>query len=205
MAEKLTWIEKFKNIAALMAEIISPVKLSFAAKFEDGTPVMFEPALEVGAVVMLTTDEGTLPVADGQYTLEGGSSVTVFEGKVSVINEAPTGDDTPATEDLAKVLEAKLAIQLGAQFTTVSKVAELEVKLAAQDALIQKQTTIMSEMFEAMQDFASASPTRDISQPTAPKKAGFDPNRVAAALAEVKKEKATMRDALENMINSKPK
>lgn len=200
----MDFIAKFKKISALMAEIINPLKLSFASKWEDGTPVMFEPALEVGAVVMLTTDEGTMPVADGEYKLEGGSSVTVFEGKVSKINEAPVGDETPATEELAKVLEQKLSVQLGAQFTTVAKVAELEVRLAAQDALIQKQTAVISEMFEAMQDFATAAPTRDIPQNSAPKKQGFDPDRVAAALAEVKKEKNKTINELEKLVNAKP-
>ena len=178
----MEFIDKLKKIKLAINDIMGEskpetVKMEMAGELQDGTLVMFSPALEVGATVMLTNDEGTEPLADGDYQLAENKTITVYEGKVSFIKE-----ETPA-EVLSEVLEQRLA----ALETENPKIKELETKLAEQSETITKQTGVIKELFEAVEKLSEAKPTREIAKPE--NKGKFNPEAIAMAIQEIKKSK----------------
>lgn len=176
--------EKMQNLSLKMADILNEwggkenIKLDFVDTLEDGTPVQFSPDLVGGATAMLTNEDGTMPLADGEYTLaEANKTVTIYEGKVSNIQEKKE-----AVSELAAVLEAKLS----AQFVSLAKVTELETKIAEQNETITKLSGVVSEAIEAISNFSAPAPTREVTQKSA---SGLNPESIIAALAEIKKNK----------------
>tara|TARA_R110001583_G_scaffold170667_2_gene324107 strand:- start:640 stop:1257 length:618 start_codon:yes stop_codon:yes gene_type:complete len=91
--------EKFEDIALL-----------------DGTMIMVEPAVEVGAAVVVMDAELAQPMPVGEYELEDGRIIVIEEaGLIAAINE-PTaeGEEEEITEELAeddKAKEAKRIIE----------------------------------------------------------------------------------------------
>jgi hypothetical protein len=126
---------------------------------------------------MLTNEEGTQPLADGDYQLAESKSITVYEGKVTFIKEET------AEEALSEVLEARLV----ALETENPKLKELETKLAEQNETITKQTAIIVELFETVEKLSEAKPTREIAKPET--KGKFNPEAIAMAIQEIKKNK----------------
>jgi len=78
-----SFIDKLKKIKLSISEIMSgtDVQLDTADTLEDGTPVQFSPELEAGATVMITSEEGTQPLADGEDSLTtANKTVIIYEG-----------------------------------------------------------------------------------------------------------------------------
>ena len=181
-------VEKLKSIGKSIATFLGEqstdenVKLDVADKLNDGTPVIFSPSLEMGSVVMATTDMGTMPLADGDYNLESGKSIVVFKGKVSEIGELKS-DEAPALAELERVLSEKLSTKFdfSAKFETATKsINALEVKLV-------EQAKIMNDLLSAVVELSKTEPTREIQNPTP--KGGFNPDAILDALEEIKKSK----------------
>ena len=91
--------EKFEDIALL-----------------DGTMIMVEPAVEVGAAVVVMDAELAQPMPVGEYELEDGRVIVVEEaGLIAAVNEpAAEGEEEEVTEELAeddKAKEAKRIIE----------------------------------------------------------------------------------------------
>lgn len=76
-------------LAKLMNVDLSEIK-NVDATTNDGKTLSFEPAIEVGASVMM--DGADAP--DGTYTLEDNREVMVAGGKVTEIKDAPAADDS---------------------------------------------------------------------------------------------------------------
>lgn len=133
-------------------------KLSVALEFADGTKGIADPALQLGATIMATTDEGTMPMADGTYMLaDGKTEVTVYEGKISNVTEKNMMDEKMA--ELQAIMEAKLS--------AVEKVTEFEVKLSEQNTLIAEQAKMIAELHEIVTELSKKEPTREIPTPNA--------------------------------------
>lgn len=91
--------EKFEDIALL-----------------DGTMIMVEPAVEVGAAVVVMDAELAQPMPVGEYELEDGRIIVIEEaGLIAAVNEpAAEGEEEEVTEELAeddKAKEAKRIIE----------------------------------------------------------------------------------------------
>tara|TARA_R110000772_G_scaffold38871_2_gene91420 strand:+ start:788 stop:1405 length:618 start_codon:yes stop_codon:yes gene_type:complete len=91
--------EKFEDIALL-----------------DGTMIMVEPAVEVGAAVVVMDAELAQPMPVGEYELEDGRVIVIEEaGLIAAVNEpAAEGEEEEVTEELAeddKAKEAKRIIE----------------------------------------------------------------------------------------------
>lgn len=79
------------------------------ANLADGTVVNIEPAVELGATVMIVTEEGETQAPDGSHTLEDGTVITTEGGVIIEVNDAAAeeegaDDDTPedpAAEEMA--------------------------------------------------------------------------------------------------------
>lgn len=77
------------------------------AKLSDGTTIKVEPKLEVGAAVLIVTDEGDVAAFDATHEIEDGTQVTTVAGLISAI-EAPSEKEEEAPS-AAKELEPLLA------------------------------------------------------------------------------------------------
>lgn len=133
-------------------------KLSVPLEFADGTKGIADPALQLGATIMVTTDAGTMPMADGTYMLaDGKTEVTVYEGKISNVTEKNMMDQKMA--ELQAIMEAKLS--------EVEKVTEFEVKLSEQNTLIAEQAKMIAELHEIVTELSKKEPTREIPTPNA--------------------------------------
>lgn len=111
-----------KGSDILDASKTEPKKVEFdREKFEDialldGTMIMVEPSVEVGAAVVVMDAEVAQPMPVGEYELEDGKVIVIEEaGLIAAVNEpAAEGEEEEVTEELAeddKVKEAKRIIE----------------------------------------------------------------------------------------------
>lgn len=163
ITEKLQKIGE--GIAAYLAKFSTPsaepqtqkVEFATAVDFADGTKGIADPGLQLGATIMVTTDEGTAPLADGTYQLSEPYEITVYEGKISNIKEIDSLDEK--LSEFQKAMEARLS--------AVDKVAEFELKLNSQNELIAEQAKLINELHEIVTELSKKEPTREISKPNA--------------------------------------
>lgn len=87
-------------------ETINKIKEMFGIKTEqkfaevmtiDGSKLQIEPELIIDAAVLLILEDGTPTVANGEYTLEDGTIITVEDGVLKVIT-IPTEEPETAVE-----------------------------------------------------------------------------------------------------------
>jgi hypothetical protein len=133
-------------------------------KFEDvslldGTVIMVEPALEVGAAVVAMDDEIPVPLPVGEYELNDGRILVVVEaGVIDAINEATIEEEVieeelneeVKTESTDKEREARRVIES----IVTEKVFALEEKFKKQ---IEDLTTALSEEKKERVEFSKES------------------------------------------------
>ena len=133
-------------------------------KFEDvslldGTVIMVEPALEVGAAVVAMDEEVPVPLPVGEYELNDGRILVVVEaGIIDAINEATTEEEVieeelgeeVKTEPTDKEREARRVIES----IVTEKIFALEEKFKKQ---IEDLTTALSEEKKERVEFSKES------------------------------------------------
>jgi hypothetical protein len=133
-------------------------------KFEDvslldGTVIMVEPALEVGAAVVAMDEEIPVPLPVGEYELNDGRILVVVEaGIIDAINEATTEEEVieeelgeeVKTEPTDKEREARRVIES----IVTEKIFALEEKFKKQ---IEDLTTALSEEKKERVEFSKES------------------------------------------------
>ena len=133
-------------------------------KFEDvslldGTVIMVEPALEVGAAVVAMDEEIPVPLPVGEYELNDGRILVVVEaGIIAAINEATTEEEVieeelgeeVKTEPTDKEREARRVIES----IVTEKIFALEEKFKKQ---IEDLTTALSEEKKERVEFSKES------------------------------------------------
>ena len=133
-------------------------------KFEDvslldGTVIMVEPALEVGAAVVAMDEEIPVPLPVGEYELNDGRILVVVEaGIIDAINEATTEEEVieeelgeeVKTEPTDKEREARRVIES----IVTEKIFALEEKFKKQ---IEDLTTALSEEKKERTEFSKES------------------------------------------------
>ena len=116
---KVTDVVSEKEIVAAAKEIEKEVKFD-KEKFEDvtlldGTMIMVEPAVEVGAAAVVMSDDIAQPLPVGEYELSDNRVIVVEEaGLIAAVNDPNIEVEEEVTEELAeddKVKEAKRVIE----------------------------------------------------------------------------------------------
>ena len=146
-------------------EMKEEVKVEFdREKFEDvsllnGTTIMVEPALEVGAAAVVMDEEIPVPLPVGEYELNDGRILVVVEaGIIDAINEASTEEEVVEEElgeevkpeSTDKEREARRVIES----IVTEKVFALEEKFKKQ---IEDLTTALSEEKKERTEFSKES------------------------------------------------
>ena len=119
-------INAFFNSENVELEVVEKTEVKEtpkAEKFEDvtlvdGTVLTVEPALEVGAAVVLTLDGEIVPAPDGEHILADNSVITTEGGLITMIAPAEEVEeevveelDSEATKTVEKEREAKKVIE----------------------------------------------------------------------------------------------
>jgi len=134
--------EQVEKLRKLFFELEQPVEakddaMNFAEyKLNDGTPVMID-KLEIGGIVTLND----APVADGEYTLEDGTIITILDGLIAELA-------SPAEEAEVEEVEAKDAEQPAMMskedFEDFKKF--IESKFAKQEQANQKNIEVLEQI-----------------------------------------------------------
>jgi hypothetical protein len=113
-------VEDIAKAAVTKEEVKTESKLEFdREKFEeialeDGTMIMVEPSVEVGAAAVVMDNEIAQPLPVGKYELQDGRIIVVEKaGLIAAVN-TPEGEEEEVTEELSeddKVKEAKRIIE----------------------------------------------------------------------------------------------
>lgn len=77
-------------------------------KLVDGTQLKVDgESLEIGAKVMVITEEGEIPAPNGEYELEDGSKIEIAEGVISEVKgiEEPVTEEVPAEEAPVELID----------------------------------------------------------------------------------------------------
>lgn len=93
-----------------------PVELA-QATLENGTVIATDAdAFAVGVQAYVTNDEGEkIPLPDGEYTLENGTTFTVAEGSISEMNEPAPAEEADPAEAPTETLSEEEAVEPEAQ------------------------------------------------------------------------------------------
>jgi hypothetical protein len=136
--------QKIKDALKLIKEAFASKEKFTDAKLNDGTTIIrFDGELAVGTAVMAVTEQGELPLPDGDYTLEDGTMFTTASGIVTAVTPADQTQTPPAGDGSAPATPAAAAkMNEGAPVKSVIEsiireqrfaedIAELKEKLAA--------------------------------------------------------------------------
>lgn len=101
----------------------------------DKETLIVEGGVEVGKPVFVETEEGPIPAADGDYTLEDGTVVVIVEGVITEIRPVENPEEKPEELEEENPLPEE-----------DTKVAELEARIAELEAIIEEKDTRIAEL-----------------------------------------------------------
>lgn len=154
--------EKFDKIKAIMLSVETPpvpptppvetVKMAMTDyTLADGTVISID-KLEVGGNVMA----GEVAATDGSYTLPTGDEIKVVGGMISEITPKAAEAVEPAETEMKKDLVA-MQSHIKTIEAKLSKQETFEAKFSAQDAKIEKLTTINKDLVALVELMATES------------------------------------------------
>lgn len=153
------------------------------AALMDGTSIKVEPALELGAVVMVVTPEGDVTAPDGEHELSDGTMVTTEAGAIIEIKPKIEEEEDEMEQKLSALLD-----EMKADFT-----AKFEAQSTEIEALKAKNTELEQfnkDLLEAVKTFEAAPKEEPAEAPksaTEKETAKERAIRMAKILAESKK------------------
>lgn len=179
-------VNQFFSSNDIDAKVIEPTEEERTSKekFEtvllvDGvTEVTIEPAIEMGAAIVLTAEDGTpVPAPVGEYELQDGRVLVVAEdGVVAEVKDAempteePLADDTPAQADKVKriierIESEKIFEKLNELEETVKFLKEENETLTAKLSEVQDEFTktqeFTKETFNEVVELVGNEPSKD--------------------------------------------
>ena len=176
-------LEKIKKIVFNEAEVEVPVvKDSFLdATLEDGTLINIEPALEIGAAVVVIDAEGNPAAApDGEHILADGSKFITVEGRITEIlpmdevvveDEVPMATEPTETQEqkVKKVVESIVKESHFASEEMVNSAVE-ELKNLFAEELSKAKNEIKDIVFKSFTEFGATEKAEPTEKPKALKK-----------------------------------
>ena len=122
-------IQAYFNSEKLDLKVVESTKQLFIdAVLADGTPLQIEPALEVGAAVVVVLEDEVVPAPDGDHVLEDNTVITVEGGLITNI--------MPAEEEVSEeVVEEEVVEELEKEPTAI----EREAKKVIESIITEKQ------------------------------------------------------------------
>ena len=140
------------------AEEVVAAEEYFEGSLESGEIVRATPALAVGSVFSLISEDGDIPAPDGSHTLSDGTVVVVLDGTISEIVEPEIVD---VTEELSAIKAENESLKNALESYKVEaseKFAELETKLSKQMEF----SGLLNEAFIALSETPTVIPTQAV-------------------------------------------
>ena len=169
----LNKVREFFSANEVEVDIVEKTEKFESVLLADGvTEVTIEPAVEVGAAIVLTADDGT-PIAApaSEYELQDGRVVVVLEdGVVAEVREAdgeaeePMADDAPQEADKVKRIIERIESE-----KIFEKVAELEAKLSKETELnkfLKEENETLVDQFNELKTFTKETFETLLSEPS---------------------------------------
>ena len=176
-------LEKIKKIlfGEETAEMPVVEQTFMDATLEDGTLINIEPALEVGAAVVVIDAEGNPEAAqDAEHTLADGTKFVTVEGVITEImpmEEVVVEEDVPMAEEPTETQEQKVkkvveSIVKESHFATEEKVNEIaiELKTLFAEELSKAKNEIKDIVFKSFTEFGATEKAEPTEKPKALKK-----------------------------------
>lgn len=148
--------EQLKRLMTFSVDAETPVEKKMTSiKLKDGTEISYVDGSELGIgveVYKIDVDGNQTPIEDGDYDLEDGRIITIKDGGVEVIAEAPDGagvEETPITseKDKAKLEEPKLEEPKGVEVEVeTAEGADMEARISAIEENISSMMEAISTM-----------------------------------------------------------
>jgi len=196
-------INGFFSSQDIDAEVVIKETAETSEKFEtvllaDGaTEVTIEPAIEVGAAIVLTAEDGT-PVAApaGEYELQDGRLIVVAEeGVVAEVREAVAEEEPMAQDTPENAEQVKRIIERIEKEKIFEKVEELESKLAAKEdevKFLKEENEALTVSFNDLKTFTKETFETLLEEPTKEpvvkeKKIGFSSSKESNMFFNLKK------------------
>ena len=153
-------ITKFFSDNDIQAEVVEKVEKFETVMLADGvTEVTIEPAIEMGAAIVLTSEEGT-PVAApvGEYELQDGRVVVVAEeGVVAEVREGEIAEEPMANDNPEQGEKVKRIIERIESEKIFSRVETLEAELAESKELnkfLKEENETLTDNFNELKNFS---------------------------------------------------
>lgn len=106
----------------------------------DGSLLMVDPALEVGASVMVATPEGSVAAPDGAIELSTGQVIEVVDGKIESISTIEGMKKRQTATNSADDVRAKIEVQR----------TEIERRFAAMEGALENMSSVLGQVVESL-------------------------------------------------------
>ena len=147
--------EQLKRLMTFSVDAETPVEKKMTSiKLKDGTEISYADGSELGIgieVYKIDVDGNQTPIEDGDYDLEDGRIITIKDGGVEVIAEAPVeagAEETPITSEKQKEEDgAKLEEPKGVEVEVeTAEGADMEARISAMEENISSIMEAISTM-----------------------------------------------------------
>jgi len=153
-------------LGASTEEVVEVVETKMAeAELVDGTKVEVDGELEVGKVLSVVTEEGSIPAPAAIHETTDGTLITVGEGGLIESIEEKEAEATEVVEDTETEVEVSLEEEVptleeeeAETADLLSSIAELLAPYTEQITELQKQVEYLGERFESISDEPAAKP-----------------------------------------------
>jgi len=142
--------QKNKNLKmfAKLKTMLGLYKFQANARLKDGTELVIEGDLTEGVAVYVVTDEGPISLPDGSYELEDGKLLTVMDGLITDVSEAPVEDEeAPVVEEAEADPEPEAETET--EVSLEDKIVSIEERISA---LEEKLTSVEQSADESKQE-----------------------------------------------------
>lgn len=128
---------------------------------QDGTKVIINGS-ELVEGVEIFAEDGVTPITDGDIILEDGRTLTIVEGKVSMINEVEAPVEEEVTEELAEEAPVEDKPEEESTPDLESRVADLEAKLSEIMGLLEMSNDKSEQLMSKIEQFSKEPATDGI-------------------------------------------
>ena len=168
LKERISDLFEKYSVELAVEEKEEEVSLMATAILESGQEIMTDAdAFAVGVAVFVMNDENErIPLPDGEYQLEDGSTLVVAEGTVSEMKDAEAPAEAPATEVEEVVEEVEASVDMITREDVASMIADAVAEAKKEISLqIEERDKKITELSKQTTKTISRAPKMEVAKP----------------------------------------
>ena len=168
LKERISDLFEKYSVELAVEEKEEQVSLMATAVLESGQEIMTDAdAFAVGVAVFVMNDENErIPLPDGEYQLEDGSTLVVAEGTVSEMKDAEAPAEAPATEVEEVVEEVEASVDMITREDVASMIADAVAEAKKEISLqIEERDKKITELSKQTTKTISRAPKMEVAKP----------------------------------------